>query len=314
MNSPADVAAYLAQRAIPLSLLLMLLGSVVAMALARACGVGTRPLQVSLDAHDGQQQPRPPRRWRRMLPPWRPAAQTMLLLLLGALLMWLVSKAVAAVLHWLAAGWTAPALPPGAVPEQCTTYASAPSCWIGQFDTELALALSTQIGTAARQAAALFSHLGDTLTITVLGFIVFFILLRLGRRSLAIGWALALPLQGLLILHAKAEFARVRPPHTDDGWVVAEGFSFPSGHAGGSTLAYGLLAYVLLRVLPPRWHLAVVGTAAALVIGIGLTRVLLQVHYASDVVAGWLLGGAWLAIVITLLQVLRRDLPAAPQA
>ena len=91
-------------------------------------------------------------------------------------------------------------------------------------------------------------------------------------------------------------------PHLQD----AGGYSFPSGHTSGSLVVYGMLAYLCLRLLPPRWHLASVLLASALAFSIGWSRVILQVHWASDVVAGFAFGVAWLTVSIAAIEVTRR--------
>lgn len=93
-----------------------------------------------------------------------------------------------------------------------------------------------------------------------------------------------------LVKHA---VARPRPPW-NGLWSVEESFSYPSGHAqAGITVwvALGLIALVLLHGRS-RWLAAV----PLLVLGpvIGASRLVLGVHWPSDVVGGWLLGAAWL--------------------
>lgn len=78
--------------------------------------------------------------------------------------------------------------------------------------------------------------------------------------------------------------------------------SFPSGHAVGSTIAYGLAAYLLFYLLPAPWNYVAAGFLVLLIIIIGVSRVYLGAHYPSDVLAGWLLGLAGLAVVILLIK------------
>jgi len=59
-----------------------------------------------------------------------------------------------------------------------------------------------------------------------------------------------------------------------------------------------MLAYLALRLAPPRWHLPAMLGAAALAGTVGSSRVFLQVHYASDVLAGFASGTAWLLVAI----------------
>jgi membrane-associated phospholipid phosphatase len=88
-----------------------------------------------------------------------------------------------------------------------------------------------------------------------------------------------------------------RPPSS--AWAVpVGGFSFPSGHTATSALIAGALAWLLSLLLPARWMTAVaaavLGTWAVLV---GLSRIYLGVHWVSDILAGWLLAGAWLTLL-----------------
>ena len=57
---------------------------------------------------------------------------------------------------------------------------------------------------------------------------------------------------------------------------------------------YGMLAYVLMVLVPARWHRMIVTVALLIVALVGCSRVLLQVHYLSDVCAGYALAIGWL--------------------
>ncbi|HEY0877104.1 MAG TPA: phosphatase PAP2 family protein [Zeimonas sp.] len=176
---------------------------------------------------------------------------------------------------------------------------------VAAFDEAFAAAVATNVSPATRAAFATLTRLGDTATIVALGVLVAAVLVFRGRRRLAFGWIVALAGNGLLNETLKRIFERVRPVH-EPGIVAAQGWSFPSGHSSGAVVAYGLLAYVLVRALPERWHLPVVRAAAALAFTIGSSRVFVQVHFASDVVAGFLSGSAWLAICVVGFELARR--------
>jgi membrane-associated phospholipid phosphatase len=100
----------------------------------------------------------------------------------------------------------------------------------------------------------------------------------------------AIWLSGPLDQVAKALAHRPRPPGT---LVSAAATSFPSGHALGSMSAVLALLTLSAGRLPRgvRWAANVVGALIVLATGIG--RVVLNVHYPSDVVAGWALGYVW---------------------
>jgi len=157
------------------------------------------------------------------------------------------------------------------------------------FDEALSLSIRQHVELGTLRVFALLTRLGDAELLTGLALGVAALLWRRGRGALALAWLLALCGNALLIPLLKRIFERVRPLH-DHGLVSEMGWSFPSGHTAGATVAYGMLAYVALRVLPERWHVPAVLAATALAFTIGSSRVFLQVHYASDVIAGFAWG------------------------
>jgi membrane-associated phospholipid phosphatase len=175
---------------------------------------------------------------------------------------------------------------------------------LGLFDSRLAEVLSHRLSPGVLRIVGLVTHLGDPITLIALVVVVALGLIVRGRRWLALGWVVACAGNGLLNQALKHVFARVRPQH-DHGFAVADGFSFPSGHSSGSVVVYGMLAYLAVCLLPPRWHLPGVLLAATLAFCMGASRVLLQVHWASDVVAGFASGLAWLVVCVLSIEMLR---------
>lgn len=108
--------------------------------------------------------------------------------------------------------------------------------------------------------------------------------------------AIAVVVGGMALITAlKFLFAVPRPPETVNV-VPISGYSFPSGHATGATIAYGVFAYDV--DVGPR-HLRY-AAAALLVALVALSRVVLGVHFVRDVVAGVLFGVGFLVVAFTL--------------
>ena len=177
---------------------------------------------------------------------------------------------------------------------------------LSELDLAMTDALARAVPPGVGLAAAVLTRVGDPAPLVVIGVAVGAALLARRRAGLALGWAVALAGNGLLLNPAlKALFARARPPHAAEG-VSAAGFSFPSGHSSGSVVAFGMLAYLGVRLLPPRWHLPVLLSAVLLAFSVGVSRIVLRVHYASDVAAGFASGAAWLAICLMGVEIGRR--------
>lgn len=124
--------------------------------------------------------------------------------------------------------------------------------------------------------------------------------LRGGRREAAVV-ALAGAGAVLLVQTLKNVYNRPRPPEATR-LVVEASYALPSGHALASTAVLGILAAVTVRRLRrPGARVAVVVLAALLAGTIGVSRLYLGVHWLTDVLNGWLVGGAWLALCVAVL-------------
>ncbi|VWX62795.1 conserved membrane hypothetical protein [Burkholderiales bacterium 8X] len=169
--------------------------------------------------------------------------------------------------------------------------------WLVRFDHALSDAIGVQTPALALQFFSVATHLGDPLVLAVLCIAGAAWLWRVGRRTMALAWVLAIGGNAILNKSLKHVFERARPPYESLPWH-AEGYSFPSGHTSGSVVAYGMVAYLALRLLPPRWQVPVATAAVLAIFTTACSRVFLQVHFASDVLAGATSGGLWLAICI----------------
>jgi len=143
------------------------------------------------------------------------------------------------------------------------------------------------------EAAADLTSLGGISVLSLFAVIAFSFLLiqrkRLSALLLVVGLIGGVGLsEGL-----KALFERARPPLEYQA-VETLNASFPSGHALLSTVFYLTLGVMLTRAFPKkRLKAFVLGCAILIALLIGLTRVYLGAHWASDVIAGWCAGAAW---------------------
>jgi undecaprenyl-diphosphatase len=146
---------------------------------------------------------------------------------------------------------------------------------------------------------------GDGLIFTVVVALVVFVFFRWRRATL---W-LVITLLGALVLDLSLKYAFHRARPTPFFGALPGTYSFPSGHALFSFCFYGVLAGLWAgRARSAFERILIWITAGILVIGIGLSRIYLGVHYPSDVIAGYLAATVWVSTLITLdrLRVRRR--------
>lgn len=156
--------------------------------------------------------------------------------------------------------------------------------------------------------------LGNGTTVLVLaGVAALFLWLTRHRYSAALLVAAAAGGQ-LIALVLKEVFERPRPGVVEAGTTVHTS-SFPSGHATSAAVVYFSVAYLAARLQRRRWSRVVTFGVAALVVAlIAFSRLVLGVHYPSDVAAGVTLGLAWAAFCMATLEAIERfiirDAPA----
>ena len=124
--------------------------------------------------------------------------------------------------------------------------------------------------------------------VTVLGMLVVAAAFAPGRRP---GVAMALNLAGAVVLNQLLKFVIQRPRPEGFRLIDESGYSFPSGHSMVAMAFYGFLIYLIWHYERDRIERWLWCACLSLVIG---------VHYASDVVAGFLISLAWLAVFTKL--------------
>jgi len=132
-----------------------------------------------------------------------------------------------------------------------------------------------------------------------------FVLFKRARR-LSIWILVTVAGESLLDVALKVAFGRARPTFSDP-LVTASGGSFPSGHAFGSFVGCAVIVLVLLPLLRGHHRRLAITVAVLIVALVGLARVGLGAHYVSDVIGGWLLGAAWVALTTAAFQSWRED-------
>ena len=169
----------------------------------------------------------------------------------------------------------------------------------GALDREIYEALYAGHRPALLLAARIASALGEPTVLIGAGIAIALWLWSKGHRHLPIVLT-AIVLIGRALSEAqKYWIARVRPdlePHL----VVVKTSSFPSGHATSSMIFYLTLAFALTS--GRRWRWPAVAGAVLLSLLIGISRVMLGVHWPSDVVGGWAFGMLWVLLTLRLAE------------
>jgi membrane-associated phospholipid phosphatase len=144
--------------------------------------------------------------------------------------------------------------------------------------------------------------LGNVPVLAVVTLVAAIVLSRMRRKAELELLLLAVIGTQILTLGLKQGFARERP-FFPDPLATESSYSFPSGHSSMSLAVYGTLGYIAARhASTRRAQLLALGGAAALVLLIGFSRLYLGVHYLSDVIAGFSLAIAWVALCVVLLH------------
>lgn len=152
---------------------------------------------------------------------------------------------------------------------------------------------------------SLVTILGTKYFITIVFLILAVVLIKKRRKRATAAILLSLAGSGFLVYFLKNFFNRLRPFDCPGGYDC---LSFPSGHTTLSFYFYGVLFYLIFQFLEIKriicWLIGI--GLIFLVMEVGLSRIYFGLHYPSDVIGGFLLGGIWLLIVVTLIDFLYR--------
>jgi membrane-associated phospholipid phosphatase len=156
------------------------------------------------------------------------------------------------------------------------------------------------------KSAEVVSNVFDPNVFRVVLAVIALVYLIHGERHHAT-WLLVTVFGGAALGFALKEVVgRVRPALRDPV-STAPGLSFPSGHALGASIGCCLLLLIILRFLPRRGRVSAVLAAVVIVGTVALARVVLGVHFVSDVLGGITLGIGWVALTTWAYVAWRRE-------
>lgn len=187
-----------------------------------------------------------------------------------------------------------------------------------ELDREVALTCKAHAAShpALHGFFLVFTHLGGRVFLAVLAVVGVLALAWRKYFFLAGIWILATGGGALLNLAVKSTIDRQRPEAgLRDPSVSVQHDSYPSGHAMGSTVGFGMCLYAGLLGLRRRQFRGAWTVGLVMVVGlIGFSRVYLRAHWLSDIFAGFMLGAAWLLLCLGIYQrcrpILEPDAPA----
>jgi membrane-associated phospholipid phosphatase len=161
-----------------------------------------------------------------------------------------------------------------------------------QWDVRFAVWLHEHSTSLLTSTFKIVTLAGNVAFLVLLTAVAAYILIR--RRAINEAALVCIVALGIELGNAalKLLFQRPRP---ELAYVHLETYSFPSGHAAGSAAIYGALAYVLVRKRGRRSWIAAALGFLIMISAIGFSRLYLEVHYLSDVLAGISLGIAWVS-------------------
>jgi len=173
------------------------------------------------------------------------------------------------------------------------------------FDALVLVALAPWRTDVGLEIAKVVSRFGTSLVMSALALVVLLTFHRHNWRAVAAGWVLVFGGGKLVEALLKHTIHRARPIGALQQ-LNNPSYSYPSGHAMGAMIGYGVLAYlILLCVHRTAARAAVTATAALVILAIGLSRLVLAVHYFADVVGGYAAGAVWLALSLAAAEAAR---------
>ncbi|MGN7300345.1 phosphatase PAP2 family protein [Ferdinandcohnia sp. SAFN-114] len=146
------------------------------------------------------------------------------------------------------------------------------------------------------------SLIGSAPVVVVLSLLILYFLYKVLKHRhelvLFIGVMVGSPLLNILL---KELFERARPEFRR--LIEISGYSFPSGHAMNAFTFYGIFTFLLWRHIPVVWgRMVLLISSGIMIVGIGISRIYLGVHYPTDIIGGYFASATWLGFSIWTFQ------------
>ena len=179
--------------------------------------------------------------------------------------------------------------------------------FISSFDVYVVQALYAMRAPSLVPFFTWVTELASTTTVIGLTFIIVIILAYRRRWALVAGLCTTIIGSGAVAFILKDIIARPRPSASLFA-IVETGFSFPSGHATLSVALYGFILWLVYGTLSPNRRYLMITATTILILAIGFSRLYLGVHYPSDVIAGYLLGGVFVLLGIKVAKYIEKEI------
>ena len=175
------------------------------------------------------------------------------------------------------------------------TYLVGTDAHLLGIDNGVATWASVHVTPFWRDVLKAVTQLGSIYTVVALAIVVV-VVDRIARRSLRVVPLLVAVVGGeeILVNTIKALVDRARPAFNPA--AASLGPAFPSGHAANAAAFYAVAAFVLACRRGRTAHVVLASLAAAIAVAVAASRVLLDLHWLTDVVGGLALGWAWFAV------------------
>ncbi len=175
-----------------------------------------------------------------------------------------------------------------------------------QADSRIINLLQVLRTPAINKLMAFITYLGEGSIVILGAFFIALLLFILKKKNYSIALIISVLFGQIFVWVLKNIIQRSRPSPLN-ALISESSFSFPSGHAFLALSFYGLLSYFIFRESKNKLQkILSILFGILLIIGIGFSRIYLGVHWPSDVLASYAAGAAWLAMLITSLEIRRK--------